>query len=159
MYYDETQLDASRNELHYCRVRYAAFVYDRFISQKLSHKRAFAKAVEVADINPLALKWYLPKHRKIKKTIRNAAILNYRAQGYSINLLADRFELSRSQIGRIIDSFSDKLLVSKKMSRWKKPRKRLDPNDPFLGGEENFLFFFAAKNSYNAQHNASDNCR
>lgn len=157
MYYDETQLDASRNELHYCRVRYAAFVYDRFISQKLSHKRAFAKAVQVADINPLALKWYLPKYRKMKRTIRNAAILNYRAQGYSINLLADRFSLSRSQIGRIIDSFSDKLVISKKMSRWKKPRKRLDPNDPLLGGEENFLFLFAAKNSHNAQHNACDN--
>lgn len=51
------------------------------------------------------LKIWLPKHNKERKIIRNHKIINNRASGYSIDLIAKTHSIHRCTVRRVLAAF------------------------------------------------------
>jgi len=91
--------------VHICKVRYAAFLYDRF-KDCYPHEQALSHACQFADIRSIALQVYLPKHNREKKDLRNVKIIRMKKRGYRINTICRVLGLHRSTINRVLKDFS-----------------------------------------------------
>lgn len=113
---DFTSVYSCKLNLGIERTRYAAFVYDK-IKHDYSHSKAVVLACREAGISPPELKWFLPKHNWERKIIRNHKIINARASGYSINLIAKTHKVHRCTVGRVLTAFKDRMNMVEKYSR------------------------------------------
>lgn len=91
--------------VHICQVRYAAFLYDRFLDC-YPHEQALSFACRYADIRSIALQVYLPKHNRNKKDLRNIRIVRMKKRGYPVTAIARFLNLNRSTVSRVLDQFS-----------------------------------------------------
>lgn len=97
------------NKLAFARLRYAAFVYDEFKKDfALTHSKAVVMAAKEANVAPAALKIWLPKHNWERKIIRNHRIINARASGYSIQLIAKTHKIHRCTVRRVLEAFANR---------------------------------------------------
>lgn len=97
------------NRLSFSRVRYAAFVYDQIKKDfQVTHSKAIVMASKEADVTPAALKIWLPRHNWERKIIRNHRIINARASGYSIQLIARVHKIHRCTVRRVLEAFTER---------------------------------------------------
>lgn len=133
MSYVETSEDFQDGGLNWCRVLYAAFLYDEYKKRKeIGHHKAIALSCRKAGVSGETLRQHLPKHNRKKRILRDRAIIEMRASGYSINLIAEMLGLHRCTVSRALDAQKSRVNAArlydarKIRGRLKHGDKRLD---------------------------------
>lgn len=112
------------------RVRYAAFLYDGW-KDDIGRSKAILRAAREAGIAPGALRQYLPAYNRQQRILRNFNILKMRSWGYSVDLIAQSYDLNRATVARVLDDFRDRISSANQCRKYK-IRGRLKLGDPRL---------------------------
>ena len=118
--------------VYVCRVKYAAFLYDALMP-KYGHAKAVGLAAREAKVTCEAVRQILPTHRRHDRILRNYKILKMRSWGYSIEMIAETFDLNRCTVTRSLDEFRSRMNALEKVARYK-IKGRLKRGDPRLSG-------------------------
>lgn len=135
MAYIETSEDFQDGGLARCRLAYASFLYDEYRKRpEITNTKALVLAARKASVSTPALQQYLPGHNDRKRRLRDLHIIDLRASGYSVNLVAETCGVSRKTVGRVLAAHAARVAAARKYSSHK-IRGRLKYGDPRLNAE------------------------
>lgn len=139
MAYVETSDDWFKGGIHFARVQYAAFLYDEYKKfPAYTPAKALAAACRQASISSESLRQHLPAHNARKRKLRNLKIIDMRASGFSVNLIAEMLGIHRATVARVLDAHKSRVNAADRYSSYK-IRGRLKFGDPRLNETEILL--------------------
>ena len=138
MAYIETSEDFQDGDFFRCRLQYASFLYDEYRKRPgITNTKALVLAARKAAVAAPALQQFLPAHNDRKRRLRDLHIIDLRASGYSVNLIAESVGVSRKTVGRVLAAHADRMAAASGYGAYK-IRGRLKYGDPRLNAETMF---------------------